>query len=72
MKPAIVFRGNILSLERAEYDREVDVYFQSSASMDNVLNMQWVSGDIDSRIRKSRDEVIFADNVAFQQDNDFH
>ena len=41
--------------------------------MDSDLNMQWVSGTLIPGFGKSRDEkVIFADNVAFQKDKDFH
>ena len=40
VKPAIVFRGkgNMLSAEKAQYDQDVDVYFQSCAWMDGQLN----------------------------------
>ena len=75
LKPAIVFRGkgNVHADEKAEYDGGVDVYFQSCAWMDSEINMQWVAKTLVPGIGKSVEEkVIFADNVAFQQDKQFH
>ena len=66
-------KGNISSTEKAEYDKGVDVYFQQCGWMDNDLNVQWLAGTLMSGIGKSPDEnVIFADNVGFQQDKQFH
>ena len=40
--------------------------------MDSEINMQWVAKTLVSGIGKSVEEkVIFADNVAFQQDKSF-
>lgn len=75
VKPAIVFRGkgNIASEEKAQHDKGVDVYFQKCAWMDADLNMEWVSGTLIPGVGNSPDEkVIFADNVGFQQDKEFH
>ena len=75
VKPAIVFRGkgNVSTEEKAQYDEGVDVYFQSCAWMDSEINMQWVAKTLAPGIGKSPDEkVIFADNVTFQQDKQFH
>ena len=48
IKPAIVFRGkgNVTSGEKAQYDNEVNVYFQECASMDEDINMQWLNGTL--------------------------
>ena len=75
VKPAIVFRGkgNISNAEKAQYDKGVDVYFQRCAWMDTDLNMQWVSGTLIPGVGNCADEkVLFADNVGFQQDKQFH
>ena len=75
VKPAIVFRGkgNITSAEKAQHDKGVDVYFQKCAWMDADLNMEWVSRTLIPGVGNSPDEkVIFADNVGFQQDKEFH
>ena len=75
VKPAIVFRGkgNVSIEEKAQYDEGVDIYFQSCAWMDSEMNMQWVAKTLAPGIGKSPDEkVIFADNVTFQQDKQFH
>ena len=41
--------------------------------MDNDLNMQWLAGTLMPGVGNSQDEkVIFADNVGFQQDKQFH
>ena len=75
VKPAIVFRGkeNVCADENAEYDGGVDVCFQTCAWMDSEINMQWVGKTLVPGIGKSVEEkVIFADNVAFQQDKQFH
>ena len=75
VKPAIIFRdkGNVRTDEKAEYDGGVDVCFQSCAWMDSEINMQWVAKTLVPGIGKSVEEkVIFADNVEFQQDKQFH
>lgn len=75
VKPAIVFRGkgNISNAEKAQYDKGVDVYFQRCAWMDTDLNMQWVLGTLIPGVGNSTNEkVLFADNVGFQQDKQFH
>ena len=75
VKPAIVFRGkeNVRADENAEYDGGVDVCFQTCAWMDSEINMQWVAKTLVPGIGKSVEgKVIFADNVAFQQDKQFH
>ena len=41
--------------------------------MDSEINIQWVAKTLAPGIGKSPDEkVIFADNVTFQQDKQFH
>jgi hypothetical protein len=75
VKPAIVFRGkgNVYPLEKSMYDKGVDVYFQSSAWMDSDLNMQWLSRTLLPAVEdKTIEKVIFADNVDFQQEKQFH
>lgn len=75
VKPGIVFRGkgHVTSAERAEYDEGVDVYFQECAWMDHDVNMKWVSKTLIPGIGNSSDEkVIFADNVGFQLNKEFH
>lgn len=75
VKPAIVFRGkgNVFSAEKAQYDQDVDVYFQSSAWMDTQLNQKWVRRTLIPGIGTSpQEKVIFADNVGFQQEKGFH
>lgn len=75
VKPAIVFRGkgNVKADEKAEYDKGVDVYFQTCAWMDGEVNMQWVEKTFVPGVSKSVEEkVIFADNVTFQQEKRFH
>ena len=54
--------------EKAMYDKEVDVYFQTSAWMDSDLNMQWLSTTLlPAMSEKNREKVTFADNVSFKQ-----
>ena len=75
VKPAIVFRGkgNASQEEKVQYDKDLDVYFQANALMDGEVNMQWVSKTLKPGVGKSgKEKVIFADNVTFQQDKDFH
>ena len=75
VKPAIVFRGkgNVLSAEKAQYDQDVDVYFQSCAWMDSQLNKEWLSRTLIPAIgHSSQEKVIFANNVGFQQEKVFH
>ena len=75
VKPAIIFRGkgNVTSAEKAEYDKGVDVYFQVCAWMDSEVNMKWVTKTLIPGIGNSPDEkVIFADNVGFQLNKEFH
>lgn len=75
VKPAIVFRvkGSVHADERAEHNESVDVYFQSCAWVDSDINMQWVEKTLVPGVGKSGEEkVIFADNVTFQQEKQFH
>lgn len=59
--------------EKAMYDKGVDVYFQKSAWMDSDLNMQWLSRTLlPAMSDKTSEKVIFADNVSFQQEKQFH
>lgn len=54
--------------EKAQYDNEVDVYFQEYARMDEDINIQWLNVALIPGIGNEPDEkVIFADNVEFQQ-----
>ena len=75
VKPAIIFRGkgNVSPAQKAMYDKGVDVYFQKCAWMDSDLNMQWVSRTLlPAMSDKTGEKVIFADNVSFQQEKQFH
>ena len=75
VKPAIIFRGkgNVSPAEKAMYDKGVDVYFQKSAWMDSDLNMQWLSRTLlPAMSDKTSEKVIFAVNVSFQQEKQFH
>ena len=75
VKPAIIFRGkgNVCPAEKAMYDKGVDVYFQKSAWMDSDLNMQCLSRTLlPAMSDKTSEKVIFADNVSFQQEKQFH
>ena len=63
----------MLSAEKAQYDQDVDVYFQSCAWMDSQLNKEWLSRTLIPEIGHSpQEKVIFADNVGFQQEKVFH
>ena len=75
VKPALVFRGkgNVTLLEKQSYDERMDVYFQQNAWMDTELNMQWCNTTLFPGVGKNDQEnVIFADNVGFQQTREFH
>ena len=49
------------SAEKAQYDQDVDVYFQTSAWMDSQLNQEWVKRTLIPEIGTSPQEnVIFA------------
>ena len=78
VKPAIVFhgKGNVSTEEKAQYDEGVDVYFQSCAWMDSEINMQWVAKTLKVLLQALAShqtrKVIFANNVTFQQDKQFH
>ena len=57
------------SAKKAQYDQDVDVYFQTSAWMDSQLNQEWVKRTLIPGIGTSpQEKVIFADNVGFQQE----
>ena len=59
--------------EKGQYDDGVDEYFQNCVWMDSEINMQCVAKTVAPEIGNSPDEkVIFADNVTFQQDMQFH
>ena len=59
--------------EKAQYDQDVDVYFQTCAWMDSQLNQEWVKRTLIPGIGTSpQEKVIFADNVGFQQEKGFH
>ena len=54
----------MLSAEKAQYDQDVDVYFQSCAWMDSLLNKEWLSRTLIPAIGHSpQEKVIFAVNV---------
>ena len=75
IKPAMVSGGggNVAAIERLLYDKWVDVYFQKSAWMDHGVNMEWVDKTLVPCMDKSKSEkVLFADNVSFQLEKDFH
>lgn len=58
---------------RAEHNESVDVYFQSCAWMDSDIKMQSVEKTLVPGVGKSGEEkVIFAVNVTFQQEKQFH
>ena len=61
------------SAEKAQYDRDVDMYFQTSAWIDSQLNQEWAKRTLIPGIGTSpREKVIFADNVGFQQEKGFY
>lgn len=65
-------KGNITCAKKEQYDKGVDVYFQSCAWMDTDLNMQWVSQTLIPGIGDSpHEKVLFAD-VRFLQNQPFH
>ena len=75
VKPALVFRGkgHVEKIEKEQYDKGVDVYFQSCAWMNEEVNMKWVRETLVPAIGNEQDEkVIFTDNVGFQQSKTFH
>ena len=76
VKPALAFRGkgNVSTAERAEYGKGVNVYFQECAWMDSKINMEWVSRTLVAGIGRDTQEekVIFAGNVGFPQEKQFH
>jgi hypothetical protein len=75
VKPSIVFRGKgrVDKLEKEQYDKGVDVYFQPCAWMNEEVNMKWVRETIVPGIGKEQDEkLIFADNVGFKQSKALH
>eukprot|EP00794_Sanderia_malayensis_P014737 gene14737-16272_t len=75
VKPAIVFRGKgkINQQEKLQYDKDIDVYFQPSAWMDEELNLQWVRMTLIPALESDNQEkVLFADNVGFQLSQQFH
>lgn len=60
-------------MRREKYDKRVDVYFQQNAWMNEEINMQWVQGTLIPGIGNDKEEkVLFADNVSFQQRQQFH
>ena len=75
VKPAIAFRGkgNVSTQEREEYDEEIDVYFQPCAWMDSETNMKWTENTLKNGVKDNpAEKVLFADNVGFQQAQNFH
>ncbi|XP_065060635.1 uncharacterized protein LOC135687930 [Rhopilema esculentum] len=75
VKPAIIFRGkgNVTLQELAKHDKHVDVYFQKNAWMDNEINLEWTENTLVPGVAdKSKESVIFADNVSFQLRKEFH
>lgn len=66
-------KGNVSSVEKAQYDQDVDVCFQTSAWMNSQLNQEWVKRTLIPGIGTSpQEKVIFPDNVGFQQEKGFH
>ena len=75
VKPAIVFRGkgNVSTQEREKYDKDIDVYFQPCAWMDSETNMKWTENTLKNGLKDDpAEKVLFADNVGFQQAQNFH
>ena len=75
IKPAIIFRGkgNVSLQELSKHDKRVDVYFQKNAWMDHEINLEWTKNTfIPGVAQKSKENVIFADNVYFQLSKEFH
>ena len=75
IKPAIVFRrkGNITLDELAKYDKRLDVYFQDKGWMDIKTIKEWTERTLMPGILDTRKEsVLFADNVSFQTETEFH
>ena len=76
VKPALIFRGkeHVSTEEKEKYDKKVDVYFQQNAWMDEDTNMKWVQGTLIPGVGQNdqAEKVLFADNVGFQQSEQFH
>ena len=75
VKPAIVFRGkgNVSTQKRQKYGKDVDVYFQPCAWMDSETNMKWTENILKNGLKDDpAEKVLFADNVGFQQAQNFH
>jgi len=75
VKPAIVYRGkgNVSTQEREKYDKDIDVYFQPCAWMDLETNMKWTENTLKNGLKDDpAEKVLFADNVGFQQAQNFH
>jgi len=75
MTAATVFRGkgNLTTEEREKYDKDIDVYFQSYAWRDSEVNIKWAETTLRNGLEDDpAEEVLFADNVSFQQAQDFH
>ena len=74
VKPALIFRGkgHVATEDKGKYDKRVDMYFQQNACMDEEISMQWVQGTLNSGIGNDKEKVLFADNVGFQESQQFH
>ena len=75
IKPAIIFRGkgNVSLQEISKHDKRIDVYFQRNAWMDHETNLEWMKKTLIPGVpHKSKENVIFADNVSFQLRKEFH
>ena len=75
VKPAIVFRGKgkVSPIELSRYNKRVDVYFQEKGWMDKRINDEWTERTlIPGMIDKRKESVMFADNVYFQTEEEFH
>ena len=63
----------MLSAEKAQYDQDVDMCFQSCTCIDSQLYKECLSRTLIPAIGHSpQEKVIFSDDVGFQQEKVFH
>lgn len=70
--PAIIFcgKGKGKPAEFQSYDKRVHVYWQDNGSMDGTV--AWMRNTFAPAIDKSKENVLFLDNLACQCTKDFH
>ena len=59
--------------ERDNYDKDIDVYFQQCAWVDSEINTKWAQISLKNGLKGDpAEKILFADNVGFQQAQNFH